>query len=834
MVIHLTELRDAQAAEIIALKTRIKKLEKRCKPSISHHRAWLKSVQRLSMKKRFGKKESVSKQGRKKDKPTLDNSTLDDLNADHGMKTEEPMNQGRLSEENEELISTARPGDSTVRPDIGTTDQIVPPPTTRRIFNDEDITMAETLIKMKEEKAKEKEVSIKDIQDTSRPARSILTLKPLLTIDPKDKGKDAEVARLVYEEELAELEREKEKRQREEEASKASIAEMKRPGRRLKMKAIKKSKRQKIDSDLKEEEHLKTFLQIVPDEEGEVDYEVLDKRFPIINLKSKFYHLDRHGVECIYYRIFRSDGSSRWIKTFSEMVTRFDRMDLEELYNLVMQRFETTTPEGDLRTMFEETSDDDLWKNQEKWILKSWNFYKNCEFYTLTLEDGTEIYMLAARRYPLTKETLGKMLALRLIAACESKAVFYLLRFIQKQIHESGSHDRSEKDLALCYCNEALAIPEQTATGKETSNPFMAETRFGRNEATKKTQKTLLKEMYKNFSATTTDLPSEWNTHVMVWSNKSNLDTMSIDDLYNNFKIVKQEVKGTACSNLSSQNSAFMSSPSPSSTNEVPTAYGVSTASTQSSTASIKVSTANLSDATVQSRNQDSSRRTVNIEDTPPKAMVSIDEVGFNWSYMDEDEASKSLDKLIGSQITDKSRKGVGFESYNAVPPPPTGLFSPPKIDLSYSGPEEFQQPEFESYEPKYYDKLERKTVVSTDAKIEFVKAKQQEKPVRIPVKYAEMYRPRPVNIVRPRPVNTARPNSSVVNAVRKNKGHPQQVQEDQGYVDSGCSRHMTGNMSYLSNFKRYVTFRGGANGGRITGKGTIYTANLDFEDVYY
>nr|GFC84587.1 hypothetical protein [Tanacetum cinerariifolium] len=31
---------------------------------------------------------------------------------------------------------------------------------------------------------------------------------------------------------------------------------------------------------------------------------------------------------------FRSDGSSRWIKTFSEMVTRFDRMDLEELYNL--------------------------------------------------------------------------------------------------------------------------------------------------------------------------------------------------------------------------------------------------------------------------------------------------------------------------------------------------------------------------------------------------------------------------------------------------------------------------------------------------------------------
>ncbi|GKA08113.1 putative ribonuclease H-like domain-containing protein [Tanacetum coccineum] len=48
----------------------------------------------------------------------------------------------------------------------------------------------------------------------------------------------------------------------------------------------------------------------------------------------------------------------------------------------------------------------------------------------------------------------------------------------------------------------------------------------------------------------------------------------------------------------------------------------------------------------------------------------------------------------------------------------------------------------------------------------------------------------------------------------------------------------MTGNMSYLSDFKEfnggYVTFGGGANGGRITGKGTIKTGNLDFEDVYF
>ncbi|GJZ94022.1 hypothetical protein Tco_0666225 [Tanacetum coccineum] len=97
-------------------------------------------------------------------------------------------------------------------------------------------------------------------------------------------------------------------------------------------------------------------------------------------------------------------------------------------------------------------------------------------------------------------------------------------------------------------------------------------------------------------------LPSEWNTHVVVWRNKPNLDTMSFDDLYNNFMIVEQEVKGTT--SLSSQNMTFVSSPS--STNEVNTANGVSTAntqvslvSTQVSTTSTQVSTANLSDDTV-------------------------------------------------------------------------------------------------------------------------------------------------------------------------------------------------------------------------------------------
>ncbi|GKE69416.1 hypothetical protein Tco_1527488, partial [Tanacetum coccineum] len=306
-------------------------------------------------------------------------------------------------------------------------------------------------------------------------------------------------------------------------------------------------------------------------------------------------------------------------------------------------------------------------------------------------------------------------------------------------------------------------------------------------------------------------------------------------------------------------------------TNEVNTANGVSTANTQVSPASTQLRTTstqdleqihedeieemdlkwqlallsmrtrrffqktsrkitiNGSDTAGYDKNQDSSKRTINVEEISSKAMVAINGAVFYWSYMADDEvptnmafmdfsdseneiifceqlavlkrdisykdseismlkseleklkkekesnqlkiekfdnASKSLDKLIGSQILDKSRKGVGFVSYNVIPPPPIWLFSPPKFDLSNFGLEEFQQHEFERYGPKPSksfsedtsnkvrespdtplvellvsdDKLEKKIVFPTVAKIEFERPKQQEKPVRKPVKYVEMY----------------------------------------------------------------------------------------------
>nr|GEV68446.1 hypothetical protein [Tanacetum cinerariifolium] len=63
--------------------------------------------------------------------------------------------------------------------------------------------------------------------------------------------------------------------------------------------------------------------------------------------------------------------------------------------------------------------------------------------------------------------------------------------------------------------------------------------------------------------------------------------------------------------------------------------------------------------------------------------------------------ASQSLDKLIGIQITNKSKRGLGYVSYNVVPPPHTGSFLPPRIDLSYIGLLKFAKPSVESYRVK-------------------------------------------------------------------------------------------------------------------------------------
>nr|GEV81323.1 putative ribonuclease H-like domain-containing protein [Tanacetum cinerariifolium] len=74
-----------------------------------------------------------------------------------------------------------------------------------------------------------------------------------------------------------------------------------------------------------------------------------------------------------------------------------------------------------------------------------------------------------------------------------------------------------------------------------------------------------------------------------------------------------------------------------------------------------------------------------------------------------------------------------------------------------------------------------------------------------------------------------------MVNAAQ---GNPQHALKDKGVINSGCSRHMTRNMTYLSDFEElnggYVAFGGNPNGGKISRKGKIRTGKLDFDDVYF
>nr|GEY87714.1 ribonuclease H-like domain-containing protein [Tanacetum cinerariifolium] len=94
------------------------------------------------------------------------------------------------------------------------------------------------------------------------------------------------------------------------------------------------------------------------------------------------------------------------------------------------------------------------------------------------------------------------------------------------------------------------------------------EKRFGGNAPSKKTQSSLLKQEYENFIAPSLEMLGQtfdriqklWNIHVVVWRNKADLNTMIMDDLYNNLKVYELEVKGMSSSSSSTQNMAFVSS----------------------------------------------------------------------------------------------------------------------------------------------------------------------------------------------------------------------------------------------------------------------------------
>ncbi|GJT15351.1 hypothetical protein Tco_0874057 [Tanacetum coccineum] len=189
---------------------------------------------------------------------------------------------------------------------------------------------------------------------------------------------------------------------------------------------------------------------------------------------------------------------------------------------------------------------------------------------------------------------------------------------------------------------------------KDAKTPMQAiKNKFRGNTTTKKTQKNLMKQQYENFAASSTEKflrslsPEECTMHTIVWRNKPEIETLSLDNLFNNLKAYESDVKGTSSSTTNSHNVAFLSSSiTNSATRAVNTAQGVNTASTQgiadSSTTVEKLSNAGKkipeeywkeAGHGQQIKNWEPTRRTVPVEETTSNALVSqCDVFGYDWS----------------------------------------------------------------------------------------------------------------------------------------------------------------------------------------------------------
>ncbi|GJV23527.1 hypothetical protein Tco_1376222 [Tanacetum coccineum] len=123
------------------------------------------------------------------------------------------------------------------------------------------------------------------------------------------------------------------------------------------------------------------------------------------------------------YQIMRANGADTVYMSFGAMIKDFTREDLIELYRLVMQKYGTNRPEdaydrvlwSDLRTMFDPPLNEDaIWSLPLQQKMVSWRYYDKCAVHCLTLEAST-IYMLADRKYPLSKDACQVMLKMKLL-----------------------------------------------------------------------------------------------------------------------------------------------------------------------------------------------------------------------------------------------------------------------------------------------------------------------------------------------------------------------------------------------------------------------------------
>nr|GEU55722.1 ribonuclease H-like domain-containing protein [Tanacetum cinerariifolium] len=427
------------------------------------------------------------------------------------------------------------------------------------------------------------------------------------------------------------------------------------------------------------------------------------------------------------------------------------------------------------------------------------------------------------------------------------------------------------------------------------------EKRFGGDKETKKVQKTLLKQQYENFTGSSSESLDQIHDRIQKLISQLeilDLEEQSLDDLFNSLKIYEAEVKSSSSASTSTQNIAFVSSNNTDNTNEpISAAASVSAVSAKIPISALpNVDT--LSNAIIYLffASQSNSLQLDN-DDLKQIDADDLEEMDLKWQMAMLTAAmtgvfrqKRNLPTMLSwpsilQVLLVQTMRYQSGNRYHAVPPHYTRTSMPPKpdlvfhnvpyvnetvhtafnVELSLTKPDNDlshthrpSTPIIEDWVSDSEDDSEPETPqnapILTKSKLVPITAAR---PVTAAVPKPHVTRPRQAKTIVTKPHSPPRqhinrspsPQASnfppKVTAVKApmcindpQKGNPQHVLKDKGVIDSGCSRHMTGNMSYLSDFKEinggYVSFDGNLKGDKISGKGKTRTGKLDFDDVYF
>ncbi|GKA59513.1 ribonuclease H-like domain-containing protein [Tanacetum coccineum] len=154
-------------------------------------------------------------------------------------------------------------------------------------------------------------------------------------------------------------------------------------------------------------------------------------------------------------------------------------------------------------------------------------------------------------------------------------------------------------------------------------------------------------------------LPAAWNTHTLIMRNKSDLETLSMDDLYNNLKVYEAKIKGQSNSSTSTQNVAFVSSDNTSSANKaVNTAYSVSTTSSQGQASSLP----NADDVMCSFFANQSNAPQLDNEDMEQIDTDDLKEMDLKWQVAMLTMRVKRFMKKTGRKLDFNGKETVGFD----------------------------------------------------------------------------------------------------------------------------------------------------------------------------